>query len=56
METEEGCVDRREYPARRADWFDGGVTFTKAYAVRLRAALEDKPFDEDRDERLHPKE
>ncbi len=54
MEEERGLVGAREYPARQPDWFDGGLTFTKVYAERLRAALEGAPFDEDRDEQMHP--
>jgi hypothetical protein len=55
MEEEEGMVGAREFPSRNPDWFDGGVTFTKAYARRLRAALEGDPLDQDRDNRMHPK-
>lgn len=55
MEEEAGLVGAREFPARNPDWFDGGVTFTKAYALRLRAALEGQPSEEDRDTQMHPK-
>ena len=54
MEENRGSVEARKYPSHNKDWFDGGVAFTHAYAVRLRAALEGHPFDEDIDTQYHP--
>ena len=54
MEENAGAVEARAFPSRSKDWFDGGVSFTEAYAVRLRAALEGHPLDEDIDTQYHP--
>jgi hypothetical protein len=54
MEAEAEHIMAREFPSRNPDWFDGGATYTRAYATRLRAALEDKAEDEDVEVRYHP--
>jgi hypothetical protein len=54
MEAEAKLIMAREFPSRNPDWFDGGATYTRAYAVRLRAALEDKAEDGDVELRYHP--